>query len=146
MILVDANLLIYVLDSDSPHHAAATKWWNQQLSQTEPVCLAWVVILSVIRITTNSRIFKRPLSAEQAVRVIESWLAQPCVRIVQPSESHWTFIQSLLRAVPFHYNLVNDAHLAALAIENNAELCSSDRDFEKSPGLRWSNPLRPVAP
>jgi predicted nucleic acid-binding protein len=38
-------------------------------------------------------------------------------------------------------DLVNDAHLAALAIEHGLTLCSADRDFSRFSGLRWENPL-----
>jgi len=38
-------------------------------------------------------------------------------------------------------NLTSDAHLAALAIEHGAELCSSDHDFARFLGLKWRNPL-----
>jgi predicted nucleic acid-binding protein len=38
-------------------------------------------------------------------------------------------------------NLVPDAHLAALALEHGLMLCSTDGDFGRFPGLRWSNPL-----
>ncbi len=34
-----------------------------------------------------------------------------------------------------------DAHLAALAVEHGALLCTTDRDFSRFPGLRWENPL-----
>jgi predicted nucleic acid-binding protein len=38
-------------------------------------------------------------------------------------------------------NRVPDAHLAALAIEHGLELCSTDGDFARFPGLRWQDPL-----
>lgn len=38
-------------------------------------------------------------------------------------------------------NLTTDAHLAALALEHGAELCSLDPDFSRFPGLRWLDPL-----
>jgi predicted nucleic acid-binding protein len=38
--------------------------------------------------------------------------------------------------------LTTDAHLAALAIEYQAELFSNDSDFSRFPGLRWTDPLR----
>ena len=34
-----------------------------------------------------------------------------------------------------------DSHLAALAIEHNATLCSADSDFRRFPGQRFLNPL-----
>ena len=38
-------------------------------------------------------------------------------------------------------NLVSDAHLAALAVEHNAVMQSTDADFARFPGLKWKNPL-----
>lgn len=38
-------------------------------------------------------------------------------------------------------NLVIDAHIAALAIEYQAEVHSNDSDFGRFPGVRWRNPL-----
>ena len=38
-------------------------------------------------------------------------------------------------------NITTDAHLAALAIEHGAEVCSADTDFGRFRGLRWTNPL-----
>jgi predicted nucleic acid-binding protein len=37
---------------------------------------------------------------------------------------------------------VTDAHLAALAIEHGAVLCSADADFSRFAGLTWVNPLK----
>jgi predicted nucleic acid-binding protein len=34
-----------------------------------------------------------------------------------------------------------DAVLAAIAVENGATLCTTDRDFARFPGLAWTNPL-----
>jgi uncharacterized protein len=39
-------------------------------------------------------------------------------------------------------NLTSDAHLAALAIEHGATLCSHDNDFSRFAGLRWVDPPR----
>jgi predicted nucleic acid-binding protein len=38
-------------------------------------------------------------------------------------------------------NLVSDAYLAALAMEHNATLASTDADFGRFRGLKWINPL-----
>jgi uncharacterized protein len=51
VILVDASLLIYAVDSDSPHHAKARRWLEETLSGTTRVGLAWVVLLAFIRLT-----------------------------------------------------------------------------------------------
>jgi hypothetical protein len=141
LILVDANILLYAEDSLSPHHQQARSWWDEQLSGTSPVCLSWVVLAAFIRIATNPRVFAHPLSLTQAIARVQSWLDQPCTRVVQPTERHWVVFQQMLTSGQAVGNLVTDAHLAALAIEHGCELFSSDSDFARFPKLKWENPL-----
>lgn len=141
MILVDANILLYAEDRRSARHVTAREWWDAQLSGTSPVCLCWTVLGAFIRIGTNPRVFEHPLSLDQALSRIQSWLDQPCARLVQPTDRHWTVFQKLLREGQAVANLVTDAHLAALAVEHGCELISTDSDFSRFPGVRWRNPL-----
>lgn len=141
MILVDANLLLYAEDSLSVHHKIVREWWDQQLSGEEPVGLCWQVLSAFIRISTNPRLHQRPLTLEEAITRIQSWLEQPCVRILQPSTEHWRIFQEVLRSGNATGNLVSDARLAAFAIEHNCRLCSSDMDFARFPTLKWDNPV-----
>ena len=141
MILVDANLLLYAEDSLSSHHEPARAWWDAQLSGTEPVALCWPVLTAFIRIGTNARLHRRPLTLKEAVERVQSWLDQPCVRLVSPTDHHWLILQKLLRGGGATANLVSDAHLAALAVEHNAVLQSTDSDFARFPGLKWKNPI-----
>jgi uncharacterized protein len=141
VILVDANILLYAEDQRSPRHAAARAWWDAQLSGASPVCLCWTVLAAFIRIGTNPRVFERPLALAQAIARVQSWMEQPCTRIVTPTERHWEVLQTFLREGQAVANLVTDAHLAALAVEHGCELMSTDADFARFPGLRWRNPL-----
>jgi len=141
VILVDANILLYAEDRRSARHVTAREWWDAQLSGTSPVCLCWTVLGAFIRIGTNPRVFEHPLSLDQALSRIQSWLDQPCARLVQPTDRHWTVFQKLLREGQAVANLVTDAHLAALAVEHGCELISTDSDFSRFPGVRWRNPL-----
>ena len=141
MILVDANLLLYAEDQLSPYHDAARKWWDAQLSGVSPVCLAWTVLCAFIRIGTNPRVFEHPLSLGQAISRVQSWLDQPCTRLIYPTERHWVVFKEMLTGGKAVANLVMDAHLAALAIEHGCELISTDTDFSRFPRLKWRNPL-----
>ena len=141
MILVDANLLIYAVDSDSPHHARARPWLEERLSGTERVGLAWVVILAFLRITTRPGILKTPLAQDRALAYVHEWLEQPYVAAVGPGEQHWQVLRTLLRTTGTAGNLVSDAHLAALAIELGATICSTDHDFRRFPAVEHVNPL-----
>ena len=141
MILVDANILLYAEDSLNPYHSQARSWWDTQLSGTDPVCLCWIVISAFIRIGTNPRVFTRPLLVDEAVKRVASWFNQPCIRVIQPTRRHWEVFQQMLISTQANANLVSDAHLAALAIEYDCELQSTDSDFDLFPRLKWRNPL-----
>ncbi len=141
MILVDANILLYAEDSLQSRHQQARAWWDGQLSGTGVVCLCWTVLSAFIRIGTNPRVFEHPLSLEQALARVQSWLDQPCTRVVRPTERHWTVFKQVLTDGQAVANLVTDAHLAALAIEHGCELASTDSDFARFPKLKWRNPL-----
>lgn len=141
MILVDVNLLLYAADELSEFHIAARKWLETQLSNSEPVGFSWPVLNGFIRISTNVRLHPRVMPLNQAVERVQSWLDQPCVRILQPTEEHWKIFQQMLIAGRATANLVSDAHLAALAIEYNCILCSTDSDFARFRGLKWKNPI-----
>jgi uncharacterized protein len=141
LILVDANILLYAQDSLSSLHQKALLWWDDLLSQSEPVCLCWTVLSAFIRIGTNPRVFEHPLSLEQALARIQSWFDQPCTRVIRPTEQHWTVFQQMLTDGQAVANLVTDAHLAALAIEHGCAIASTDSDFARFPKLKWINPL-----
>jgi toxin-antitoxin system PIN domain toxin len=141
MILVDANLLLYAEDSLSEHHQAARTWWDAQLSGAEPVCLCWPVVTAFIRIGTNVRLHRRPLTLGEAVERVQSWFDQPCLRIIYPGEQHWAIFQVMLRDGKAIGSLVSDAHLAAMAVEHNCILQSTDADFARFKGLKWNNPI-----
>lgn len=141
MILVDANILLYAEDSLHPRHEHAREWWDAQLSGDETVCLCWTVLCAFVRIATNQRVFENPLSLEQAVARIQSWLDQPCTRVIHPTERHWIVFRQVLTDGKAVANLVTDAHLAALAIEHGCELATTDLDFARFRKLKWKNPL-----
>ncbi len=141
MILVDANLLLYAEDSLSEHHTAARTWWDAQLSGVEPVALCWPVLNAFIRIGTNARLHQHPLLLGEAIDRVQSWLEQPCARLIHPGEQHWELFQQMLRGGKAVGNLVSDAHLAALAVEHNCVLHSTDADFSRFRGLKWRNPI-----
>lgn len=142
MKLPDLNVLLYAIDAGSPHHERARPWLEQTLSGTEEVGFAWSVLLGFVRIATNPAILGRPLSATEALDYIDGWLEQPCATVVAPTTSQASLLRKLLEPLGSAGNLTSDAHLAALAIEHGAELCSHDTDFARFEGLRWSDPLR----
>ncbi len=141
MKLLDVNLLLYAVDSTSPVHDRARSWFEKTLSGSETVALPWHTLIAFIRLTTRAAVMVEPLEVDRALQYVEDWLAQPCVTVVHPTYRHTSVLRDLLGAVGTGGNRVPDAHLAALAIEHGATLCSRDSDFGQFPGLRWENPL-----
>jgi uncharacterized protein len=141
VIVVDLNLLIYAVNEDAVLHEPARRWWARCFSEERAVGLAWSVILGFVRITTNPRIMPRPIELAQCFGLIDSWLAHSTVQVIEPTDRHWEILKDLLSPLGAAGNLTSDAHLAALAIERGALLCSTDNDFSRFTHLRWSNPL-----
>jgi toxin-antitoxin system PIN domain toxin len=141
MILLDANLLIYAVNRDSPFNRKAKSWLESAISGPDTVGFSWNVLLAFLRLTTRSGLFRNPLPLETAFDLIISWLDQPSATVVHAGPRHPRILRELLLPIGTGGNLTSDAHLAALAIEHGAELCSSDSDFARFQGLKWSNPL-----
>jgi toxin-antitoxin system PIN domain toxin len=141
MIVADANLLLYALHADLPGHPAARRWLEQSLAGDEPLALCWVVILAVVRLCTNARLFPAALTVEQVQQVVQAWLEHPSVVLLQPGPRHWEILAGLLRQAGAAGNLTMDAHLAALALEHGGVVHSSDADFCRFTDLRFCNPL-----
>ncbi len=141
MIVPDVNLLVYAYNRDAPHHADAKNWWEDLLNSDTPVALPWVSVLGFIRLMTHRAVLTTPLAPSEAIDHASAWMTRPNVESVEPGERHLEILDSLLSEVGVGGNLTTDAHLAALAIEYQAELCSNDADFARFPGLRWRNPL-----
>ncbi len=141
MILVDANLLLYAYNPRAPEHEKSRIWLEDMLSGTDLVRFAWLTLWAFLRIATNSRVFERPLSATEAEVAVSSWLAQPNAGILEPGEGHWDILRGLMHQGQAAGPLVMDAAIAAIALEHGAVVCTTDRDFSRFPGLKWTNPL-----
>ncbi len=141
MILVDANLLLYAYHPKAVQHAESRAWLEASLSGSELVRFTWLTLWAFLRISTSPRVFDRPLSIVEAEGVIESWLMQPVAAIIDPGERHWAILSDLMKQSQSTGPLVMDAVLAAIAIEHGATVCTTDRDFSRFEGLKWTNPL-----
>jgi hypothetical protein len=141
MIVPDINLLLYAYDAESSFHAPAAAWWQACLSGAEPVILPEVVAFGFVRVSTNARAFSHPLTAAEAASHVRSWLDQDVVTIPEPAPDHFERVLGLLESLGTAGNLVTDAQIAAIAIEQDAVLHTADADFMRFRGLRWQNPL-----
>jgi toxin-antitoxin system PIN domain toxin len=137
MKLPDVNVLLYAVNTASPQHAVAKQALQEAFTEGD-VGLPWAVLLGFLRLTTRSGILSQPLTVDDALQIVHSWLDHPAATTLAPGDRHAAILSRLLLGAGQGGSLVSDAHLAALAIEHNAELLSFDRDFARFAGLRWT--------
>jgi toxin-antitoxin system PIN domain toxin len=137
MKIPDTNVLVNAVHEASPFQPVAKNWMEAAFNGSAGVGLAWIVLLGFLRVSTRAGILRRPLPVAEALAVVDSWLTHPNARIVHPGERHPGILGRLLLSAATSGNLTADAHLAALAIEHNAEVGTFDRDFKRFAGLRF---------
>jgi len=141
MIIPDINLLLYAYDSSSTFHGKATAWWEACMSGDEPIGLPLVVLFGFLRVGTNARAFANPMTPAEAAAHVRLWLEQPVAQLLEPGTGHVEQVLQLLETLGTAGNLVSDAQMATLALDNDAVLHTADADFMRFQGLRWFNPV-----
>jgi toxin-antitoxin system PIN domain toxin len=144
MKLLDANILLYAYDKSAAHHESCRGWLESAFNAGETIALPWQTILAFVRIATNPRAVKTPLSGAQACDIVGTWLERPNVVVINAADRFWNILRQQIVEGQVSGPLVTDAALAALAIEQGATLCSTDRDFRRFQGLRLVDPIQPV--
>jgi uncharacterized protein len=140
MILPDVNVLIYALRRDLPLHRICRPWLVALVSGGARFGLSLLVLSAVVRITTNTRVFRKPSTIAEAFGFCEDLLGQPHCQIVEPGERHWDIFKQLCTETETRGPSITDAWFAALAIESGCEWVTFDRDYARFPGLKWHAP------
>ncbi len=141
MILPDVNVLIYAFREDSDDHARYREWLDGVVNGAEAYGMSPQVLCSVARIATHPRIYVSPSRLEDAMAFARVLLEQPHCTVVHPGARHFSIFEDLCRKASANGNLVQDAWLAALAVESGCEWVTTDGDFARFPGLRWRRPF-----
>lgn len=143
MKLLDANVLLYAYNVDSPHHEACRGWLESAFNEAnEIIGLPWQTILAFVRIATNPRAVPHPLSSEVACGIVNQWLSRPNVTTVGYGERFWALFSEQVAEGKVSGPLMTDAALAAIALEQGATLYSTDKDFRRFPALKLMDPLQ----
>jgi len=140
--LVDANILLFAVDTSSPFHASAAAWLTAQLNGPTRVGLSWPSLESFVRISTHPRATANPLAPEDAWSFVTDWLATDASWTPMPTENHADILGKLIADYQLSGNLISDASLAALAIEHGIAVASADSDFARFREVRWEIPIR----
>lgn len=140
MKVVDANVLLYAVDPLAEHHERSKTWLDRALAGQEAVLLPWLSLLAFLRISTHPFVYEQPLTVDQALDVIDLWVTAPAAITAEPDGGHVGRLRAALGATGRGGNLVNDAHLAALALQHRASVVTFDSDFARFPDVRWERP------
>ena len=140
--LLDANVLLYAAIADYPEHKKTKNWIKSSLKEGSQLKTSWVCLLAYLRIGTNPKVFDEPISSQEAMRFIRFWIENPAFGVLEPGKSHAVLLEKMVLEGQANGALVMDAHLAALAFEHQATLCTADKDFERFPDIKILNPCR----
>jgi uncharacterized protein len=139
--LVDANILLYSVDEDSPYHVRARDWVVAALNGPQRVGFPWISLWAFVRIATNPRALTDPMTPAEAWEYVETWLDAPSAWVPAPGHGHPEILRSLLTEHDLRAGLVTDGVLAAIAIEHGLTVVSADSDFARFPQVPWVNPV-----
>ena len=141
MILPDTNLLLYAFNPHVAQHRRAASWWESCVNGAEAVGLTWSTVVAFVRLTTKDPVFDPVPPVGDVLDEVEAWLARPHDRIIEPKPTHVQAMRSIAEPLGLGGDVMNDVHLAALALEYGAVVHTADRDFARFTGVRWLNPL-----
>ena len=141
MIVLDANILLYAYDEQASHHRAAKACLQSIFSKPDPIGIPLHSVAAFLSIMTHPGQHIGRFSLEEAIDIVDEWLALPQVRLLVAGDQHWTLLRQTLLEGHANGRLVTDAEIATLTIEYGGELQTNDRGFARFPGLRRKNPL-----
>lgn len=120
--------LPYAVNEDADRHEPSRRWLDTALSGQDTVASAWISL------------FLSPVALDAAMDRVDAWLATPPAVVLEPTVDHPRLVRELLRPIVVGGNLVNDANLAALALEHRCALVSFDLDFGRFADVRCEAP------
>ncbi len=139
---VDVNVLLYATDLSSPYYRRARAFLVGRARDPDVFCIAWMTVMSFLRISTHSRIFDTPLTPSEALQNVEALLTLPRCRTINEGERFLDVYREVTGDAPVRGNLVPDSHLAAVLRENDVRiLYTADGDFRRFPFLDVRNPV-----
>lgn len=139
---IDANVLLYASDEASPVHARARAFVERLADGPEIVYLFWPTVMAYLRIATHPAVFARPLTAVEAIGNVEQLLVRGHVRTTGEQDQFWERFRDVADDAMPAGNLVPDAHLVALMLENDVRtIWTRDRDYRRFARIEVRDPF-----
>ena len=144
MLVVDTTVLVYSADEDSPFHAACRGWLEHQRVRADAWYTTWSILYEFLRVTTHTRVMRRPWSATESWQFVEALIVSPGLGILTPTQRHAEVAGRVITEIPHvSGNLFHDMHTAILMREHGIRrICTRDTDFHRFPFLEVIDPLQ----
>jgi toxin-antitoxin system PIN domain toxin len=145
MLSIDTNILFHGFNEDSPHHEAAHSWLTS-IARDEDVAISEFILAEFYGLLRNPAVLKHPLTADQAVEVIQTYRTHPRWRLIGfPTEGrplHDALWQKA-RATPFAFRKLYDTRSAlTMSAQGVTEFATVNvKDFE---GLGFRKVWNPI--
>jgi toxin-antitoxin system PIN domain toxin len=141
-VTLDANVLLYASDASSAVHERARTLVERVAEGPEIAYLFWPTIMAYLRIATHPAVFARPLTIVEAIGNIEQLLSRPHVRTTGETDTFWRALREVMDDALPSGNLVPDAHVVALMLENDVRtIWTRDRDYRRFPRIEVRDPF-----
>ncbi len=145
MLSIDANILLYAVNTASPWNESAHAWLTS-IQRAEEVALSEFILAEFYGLLRNSAVLKRPLAAAEAVEVIQTYRRHPRWRLLGfPAESRplHDMLWEKARAKEFAFRRLYDARTALTLVAHGVtEFATANvKDFEGFGFARVWNPL-----
>jgi toxin-antitoxin system PIN domain toxin len=140
MIALDVNVLLYSMRSDLAEHQTVADWLESVRADRQPVALFPPVLVGLARIATNPRIFVNPSQLGAVLGFTRALLTTPGFEVRPTTGRVVARTWVLCEQIGAKGNLVQDAFLAAHAMEHGCIWITTDRDFSRFPSLTWRLP------
>ncbi len=143
MQIPDVNALVNAFHPLAVFYAPYRRWLDEASGSDESLAIPDLVLLGFVRVSLNRKVWDPPPTLDRVLAFVDELRSLPNFVPLEPSKRHWRAFANFCRTVGTRPDDFTDNYLAALAIENEAELISADRGFARFPGLRWRDPSRP---
>jgi uncharacterized protein len=142
MFVVDTNILVYAVNSDSPCYAVCRQRIEEWRKSSSAWYLTWGIVYEFLRVSTHPRLFRKPFEVHRAWTFIESLLVSPSLGFLIPTDRHPAVAAEVIAQMPLlSGNLLLDAQTAILMKEHGIRtIYTRDTDFHRFPFLEVIDP------
>jgi toxin-antitoxin system PIN domain toxin len=140
--MVDTNVLLYAINSDSPQHDDALAALESLANGSQLWVLSWGIIYEFLRVATHPRVFPQPLTLAEAYGFVSGLLECEFCLVLTETPHHLRVLKESCADVHrVSGNMVHDLHHAVIMREHGVkDVMTYDADFRAFSWVRTETP------